>query len=670
MDNNAEDKGLFLISEYLDDYFAECEEHITTVKRHVVSLEPSQKTEKKVIDELLRSFHTIKDLSGMVGFEEAEMLSHSMEDYFKAIRDEKITLSRDAIDNIIEGVKKLEFILAERKEGRQASDIKAFNERLKDLVEDKKIQTQKEKKPVEQDISQLNEDVISKIKEEIKKKRQIWQFYFSPSIDLVNRGINVSVIRTKLLELGEIIYAAPRILEDGGVVFEFIVTTDRDESVFLSWKDYGLKWKRYQITEEIEGEKERNEVEKIASSDKFPRISTKNTVRVDLKRLDELMEMVGELVITKARLDDILRGISRYIPERELDFFEETHTRMGRQLKNLREGIMRIRMVPIGEVFDRMRFVVLDLEREMGKKIHLEIAGGNTEIDKLVVEKMMDPMLHLVRNAISHGIEQEEERVIKGKPRHGNIKLSAHTSGDSVVIEIEDDGKGIDAEKIISKAKSRGLINEDFVLSPAAKNREILNIICSSGFSTREDADMASGRGLGMTIVKNAIETLGGTISLETEKDKGTRFIINLPLTLEIVDAFILIAGRQLFAIPQPSVKEVIEIEPEKITIMENNELILYRGEPLPVIRLSRLFNLKENYGQIVYGIVIGRGYNSVAVMVEQVITKREIVVRPITDPLVSVKGIGGATELGDGRPILILNASELMDMAIKGKKI
>ncbi len=389
-------------------------------------------------------------------------------------------------------------------------------------------------------------------------------------------------------------------------------------------------------------------------------------MRVDLKRLDELMEMVGELVITKARLDDILRGISRYIPEQELDFFEETHMRMGRQLKNLREGIMRIRMVPIGEVFDRMRFVVLDLEREMGKKIHLEIIGENTEIDKLVVERMMDPMLHLVRNAISHGIEKEEERISKGKSKQGNIKLSAHTSGDSVVIEIEDDGRGIDAERIISKAKSKGLINEDFTLSFQERNREILNIICSTGFSTRENADMASGRGLGMTIVKNAIETLGDSLSLETEKDKGTRFIINLPLTLEIVDAFILIAGGQLFAIPQPSVKEVIEIEPEKITIMENNELILYRGEPLPVIRLSRLFNLKENYGQIIYGIIIGRGYNSVAVMVEQVITKREIVIRPITDTLVSVKGIGGATELGDGKPILILNASELLDMAMK----
>ncbi|HPU30162.1 MAG TPA: Hpt domain-containing protein [Syntrophorhabdaceae bacterium] len=234
MGNNTEDKGLFIISEYLDDYFAECEEHITAVKRHVVSLDPSKKTEKKIIDELLRSFHTIKGLSGMVGFEEAEMLSHSMEDYFKAIRDEKITLSRDAIDNIIEGVKKLEFILAERKEGRPASGIKAFNERLKNLIEDKKIETEKEKKPVEQDTAQLNEDVLSKIKEEIKKKRQIWQFYFSPSNELVNRGINVGVIRTRLSELGEIIYAAPRILEDGGVVFEFIVATDSDESAFLS----------------------------------------------------------------------------------------------------------------------------------------------------------------------------------------------------------------------------------------------------------------------------------------------------------------------------------------------------------------------------------------------------------------------------------------------------
>lgn len=668
MEDNG-DKGFFIASEYLDDYFAECNEHIASIKRGVVLLEPSEIPEKRIIEGLLRNFHTIKGLSGMVGIEEAEMLSHSMEDYFKALRDGKIALSHDGIDAIIEGVKTLEFVLAEKKEGRSPPGIGDFNERLKRLVQDKKAEIkQEESKDTAPGYTQFEEDTLIKIKDEIKKGKDIWQFNFYPSNELAERGINVGVIRSRLTDTGEIIHAAPKISEDGGVAFEFLLSTDTDESTFNLWRDDGLRWKRYLVSdiEEAQDKKEPTKEVDTVHNNKTSRISTTNIVRVDLSRLDELMQMVGELVITRARLDDSIKRVSDYVPEKEMDFLHETHIQMGRQLKNLREGVMRIRMVPIGEVFDRMRFVVKDLERETKKKINLEIEGQKTEIDKLVVERMIDPILHLVRNAVSHGIEKEEERIAKGKPKEGKVRLSAHTSGDSVVIEIEDDGRGIDIEKIVSKAKSEGIIHEDFNLTQAGRERDLLNIICSSGFSTKDEADMASGRGLGMTIVKNAVEELSGSLYLETEPGRWTRFIINLPLTLVIVDALILSSGGQTFAIPQPSVREVIEIEREKIKVMENNELIIYRGAPLPIIRLSRVFRLKEDYGQIIYGLVIGGGTNSLAVMVEQVITKREIVVRSITDPLVSIKGIAGATELGDGKPVLILNASDLIDMALR----
>ncbi|MCX8022471.1 MAG: chemotaxis protein CheA [Syntrophorhabdaceae bacterium] len=659
------EKGIFISSEYLDDYFSECEEHITSIKRNAILLEPSKKPEKKVIDELLRSLHTIKGLSGMVGFEEAEALSHSIEDYFKAIRDGKLDLSHDAIDVIIEGIKTLEFVLVEKKLGREIPRIDDFDEKIQNLLRGKEREVLSEKKEDTKKTPQLEDEVLSLIEGEIKKGRQIWQFSFFPSNQLAEKGINVGLIRERLTSNGEILHAAPKILDDGGVAFEFIVSTDMDESVFAVWRDDGLRWKRYAIPEERQ-KKEKGIEEGPTHRDKFTMISSTNIVRVDLNRLDELMERVGELVITRARLDDSIRRISKYIPEDEMDFLEETHIQMGRQLKVLREGVMRIRMVPIGEVFERMRFVIKDLERETKKRINLEITGEKTEIDKLVVEKMIEPILHLVRNAVSHGIEKEDERVAKGKTKEGRIKIGARTAGESVIIEIEDDGRGIDVDRIVSKAKSEGIIKEDLSSILSGREREILNIICLPGFSIKEEADMASGRGFGMAIVKNTVEELGGSISLETELDKGTRFIINLPLTLLIVDAFILISGGQLFAIPQPSVREVIEIEKEKITVMEKNELLVYRGSPLPVIRLNRLFNLEECYGQIIYGLVIGSGLNSVAVMVEQVLTKREIVVRPVTDPLVSVKGIGGATELGDGRPVLILNASDLIDMAVK----
>jgi len=661
MDENKTDNGFFVASEYLDDYFAECYEHLIVIKRDVVTLEPEKTPEKKVIEELFRSFHTIKGLSGMVGLAEAETLSHALEDYFRALRDARVTVSKEGIDILIEGVKLLEEVLTAKKSGQTPPSINEFANKIKIIITGQKPETKKN-----QSLSdETRQEIESKVYEAIKGGMNVWQFNFVPSNELAAKGVNVSIVRSRLTDLGEILNAVPKITEDGGVAFEFIVATVKDESDFKGWAEHGLTWERLKLTEE-EMAKSHDEEDKGGikrGPERSGPMSITNIVRVDLKRLDELMEMVGELVITRARLDDSIRRISRFIPEKEMDFLQETHSHMERQLRNLREGVMRIRMVPIGEVFERMQFVVMDVAREDRKSVKLEISGHDTEIDKLVVERMMDPMLHLVRNAVSHGIETKEERLAKGKPPDGKIRLNAYTSGDSVVIEIEDDGRGMDFEKILSKARSEGIIDGD-ELRNQGQTRDILDIICASGFSTKEEADMASGRGIGMAIVKNAVEGLNGALSMETEPDKGTRFIINLPLTLLIVDALILASGGHIFAIPQPSVREVVEIEMDRINILENNELIIYRGAPLPIIRLGRVFGLTENYGPIVYGIILGSGSKKVGIMVEQMLTRREIVVRPITDPLVSVKGVAGATELGDGKPVLILHASDLINMA------
>src|SRR5678816_2468018 len=253
---------------------------------------------------------------------------------------------------------------------------------------------------------------------------------------------------------------------------------------------------------------------------------------------------------------------------------------------------MRVRMVPIGEVFERMQFVARDLARESGKLVKLEIAGENTEIDKLLVERMLDPLLHLVRNAISHGIESPVEREAAGKPKVGVVRLNAFAEGESVIIEISDDGKGIDALEIIEKAERRGIETPTVVDSMT-----LLDILCTPGFSTKAEADKASGRGVGMDVVWRATDDLGGRIIMETDAGQGTSFKIQLPLTLAIANALIVSVDGERFAVPQSNVREVIAVESESVTRFENNEIIEYHGEPLPLIRLARVFNLTERTG-------------------------------------------------------------------------
>jgi two-component system chemotaxis sensor kinase CheA len=319
---------------------------------------------------------------------------------------------------------------------------------------------------------------------------------------------------------------------------------------------------------------------------------------------------------------------------------------------------MRVRMVPVREIFERMQFVVRDLAREHSKRIKLQLSGQETEIDKLLVERMMDPLLHLVRNAVSHGLETPREREAAGKPAEGTISLRASTAGEMVVIEVEDDGRGIDRERVAARAEAMGLI-----AAGQADDSEtwLLDLICSPGFSTREEADRASGRGIGMAVAKNTVEALGGLFTLATEVGKGTRFTIELPVTLAIADALIVSVGGQRFAVPLSAVREVIEVEAGSLKAFESNEVISYRGGVLPIVRLARVFGLGEDRGRAFHVFIVGAGLAAVGIAVDRILGQREIVVRAISDPLIQVAGISGATELDDGRAVLILDAAGLV---------
>jgi two-component system chemotaxis sensor kinase CheA len=639
--------------EFLEDYFAECDEHLTAVRRDLLTLESfvdRPDVDWLLLDKLLRSLHSIKGLSAMVGVVEAEQLAHQMESYLRALHQAQWAVTTEAVDALIAGTKMLEQVIATLRTGQPTPEVAPLMAQLEAITP-----SPAQPSPVTPPATSpapLAPNVEESVRLAVAHHpdARIWCFTFTPSPALAARGITVDDIRSRLQRVGELLHAAPSVTAEGDILFEFIVASQADETDFAAWSEDGLSWMLYETPPSSPSAPLREE----GSTPLL--IVPSSVVRVDLARLDELMQMVGELVIIRTRLEDSLHGLKRDMPPPQWRGLQEINLALERQLRDLREGVMRVRMVPIGEVFERMRFVVRDLARESNRHVILELSGQKTEIDKMVVERMMDPLLHLVRNAVSHGLESAEERLAQGKPAEGNIALRATTLGDTVVIEVEDDGRGIDAQQIAARARSLNMRDTAAPLDADA----LLNVLCAPGFSTREQADRASGRGVGLSVVKETVEELGGSLALNTQVGQGTRFTIQLPLTLAIMDALIVLVGGQTFAVPLPPVREIIEVDPTSVTVMDKDEMLSYRDGVLPLVRLADLFGLEEQFERAFYALVVGSEPKWTGLAVDHLLGQREIVVRAITDPLVQVPGIAAATELGDGRPILILDVAAL----------
>lgn len=373
--------------------------------------------------------------------------------------------------------------------------------------------------------------------------------------------------------------------------------------------------------------------------------------------MDELMRLVGDLVVTRSRISEALPRLVG-APPAVLEGLDETAVKLERQVRYLREAVMRVRLVPLTEVFSRLPLTVRDMARNTGKNAQLLVKGGDTEIDKALVERLADPLMHIVRNAITHGIEAPDERLAVGKPAEGTIQVSAKTEGDHVLIIVADDGGGIQVGRVSAKAKALGWLEDDAALS----SQDLLDILCRPGFSTQESADMGAGRGMGMNAAAETIAGMGGHLSLDTQAGKGTRFTIRLPLTLSIIDAFIVEASGERYAVPQSMVNEVIEVLADQVTHVMKHDLFPYRGGTLPLISLCSIFHLPQPPIARWLGLVIGQNARQAAILVDRVIGLRETVVRPLSDPLVAEPGISGATELGDGSVVLILDCNELVN--------
>ena len=623
---------------FMDEYFAECDEHLGVLRRALLGLEDGGGHVGDEVRAIARALHTIKGLSGMVGFPETERTAHVLEDVLRASGPAP---SAEALEAMFRGTRLLEHTISERRDGRIAT-IDADLERLHaDAAEVDASAT---------DETTENEELTHRLRAALDAGRSVYEFHFTPAQELAARGITVEAVRQRLTGAGDIVYTTPRVLAGGRIAFRFVLVTTSELVPPEEWKQDGLAWVPVTLAPS-------NAIEERAPE---TRLASSNVVRVELSRLDELMRLVGELVVGRARLDDALRSLAFEGSTKAWDALHDVNGNMERQLRDLREAVMRVRLVPIGEAFERLRFAIREVARDLGRHVHVHVEGGDTEIDKLLVERMLEPLLHLVRNAVSHGIEPSEERLAVGKSAEGTIVLRASSAGERILIDVEDDGCGIDAARVIERARAGGRI-----ISDAPDAAQLLDVLSMEGFSTRTDTDLASGRGVGMAVVRDTVHELGGDIQLHSEAAVGTRFRIELPLTLMIVDALLVEVGSELLAVPQPALLEVLQIESSAITKFENNEVVMYRGGVLPLLRLRRVFALEGPASQKPpHVLVIGNAAQPIGLLVDRIAGLREIVVRPLADPLVTVPGIAGATELNEGRLVLILDTSELARMA------
>jgi len=398
--------------------------------------------------------------------------------------------------------------------------------------------------------------------------------------------------------------------------------------------------------------------------------SVSQAVRVDIHKLDRLMNLVGELVLVKTSLLEIAERLRAGDESTTLGLELHRESRsLDRKLNELQGGILEVRMVPLGQIFDKLARMVRKLGRELGKQVDFEVAGSDVELDKLIVEDLSDPLMHLIRNALDHAIEPPDVRLRAGKPPAGKITLSATQKGNHVLIAVEDDGAGIDERRIREVAVQRGLASQEAVAQ--LSRRDVMNLIFVPGFSTAQKVTALSGRGVGMDVVKNNIAAMSGIIDLHTTLGEGTRFEITLPVTLAIIRALVVEAAARTYAVPLNSVLEIVTVEPSELRTIEMREVITVRGATLPLVRLGRFFGTPAAppSGPL-FVVVVGLAQERLGVAVDGMVGQQDIVVKPLGRALAGVRGIAGATDLGNRRTVLVLDVGAIIEEVVHGEPL
>ena len=684
------------VNQYLEMFIDESKEHLQACSEHLLELEKNPE-DLAIVGEIFRSAHTLKGMSATMGFEDLADLTHKMENVLDAIRNEKIKVTPEILDVVFESVDHLEEMVQDIANGGDGKrDVQSTVELLKRIESGEtpsEVAATSVVAPVsdEQAASTSTTELVltyddfekTVLHQSFEQGYKAYEISVALREDCLLKAARVFMVFEILEKNGDVIKSSPTVekLEEEQFDSQFYVAYISKETA----EDLQKKLLKVSEVEKVEvseiatavfqgvnGQEQATTPEQTApvqeaeqqvkATDKKSATTNKTnvptaskTIRVNIERLDVLMNLFEELVIDRGRL----LSIAAEVNHSELS---ETVERMSRTMGDLQNIILTMRMVPVETVFNRFPKMVRQLSRDLNKKVNLEIIGAETELDRTVIDEIGDPLVHLIRNSLDHGIESPEIRRQKGKPEEGTVQLRAYHSGNYVFIEIEDDGAGINRDKVLAKAIQKGVVSLEAANSLSEK--QINELILASGFSTADVISDVSGRGVGLDVVKTTIESLGGNISIESTQNVGSVFSIQLPLTLSIISVMLVEIEKEIYAIPLSSIIETSIIRNSDILNAHNQKVIDFRGKVVPLVFLEEVFEVprKELKDDEFHSVVIVRkGEKLAGLVVDSFIGQQEIVLKSLGNYLTNIFAISGATILGNGKVALIVDCNALM---------
>ncbi len=649
-------------NKYIEIFFQETDEYLQTLNECLLALEKDP-DDGPVLDEIFRAAHTLKGMAATMGYNNMAELTHHMESVFELFRSGKSSVTTQIISLIFACLDKLQEIVEDLREGKNLEyDLTELIAALNQVIQEANGEAEVNEPDQNDRFSEISDIDLMIINNAYEMGFKAYGIGVKISDTCLMKGARAYVVINDLEKEGEIIQSNPstEVLESGNfdnefsliyiskvekqAIIDLIEGISEIDSVYVEELDkhtQGL----FDIKEDIRTDKDKKEAKSGGTNAKLNQ-GMNQYIRVDLKKLDNFMNLVSELVIYRTRLENV--------SEREnVTEIREPLENVARITTELQDLVLQLRMQPINVILNRFPRMVRDLSQELKKDIELIIEGEDTELDRTVVSELSEPLVHLIRNAADHGIESADRRAALGKDPKGTIKLSAYQEGNRVVITIQDDGKGLDPDKIRESAINKGLEVEDL------DDKEIIQLIFDQGFSTRNEVTSISGRGVGLDVVRQKIESLGGDIEVVSQVDKGTSFIVKLPLTLSIIQSLMVEIGGSIFALPLGVIERVIKLEEDELVAIHGDEVYIYKNRAIPVTKLNERLNLENKKGsKHIVIVLLGDQYHGL--IVDELLGQEEIVIKKLGSILGDLRDYLGATILGNGDITLILDVSNI----------
>ncbi len=661
------------------EFLAEAEELVEALSRDLLLLDEArrrmERTDPARINEIFRSVHTLKGIAGMFGYKHVGVVAHALEDLLDDLRLGRIPLTDALLDVLFDSVERFQRLLAldDPQSPAEEAGVAGYVEAVRSMGRSADLD---DGDPLEQYaieaavLSVLTEYEEHRLRACIREGLRLFRLRASFSLTAIDDSIDA--LREVARDDAEIITYLPSMEGGNEESIEIVVLLASrvpQSELQAHFEDYGV----------IEPIEERSHLPTLpprrtsipsASPSVTPRPGddaiyassrlSMDSVRVDIRKLDHLMNVVGELALVRSAVNRIVAQLKEEPSQRQsATALDRIGRAFDRQLSELRAGILDVRMVPLSQVFGKLARIVRQAARDHDKRVRLVVTGADTEVDKLIVEELADPLMHLVRNAIDHGIEAPEARSRAGKALEGTLAVNAYQKGSHVVIEVEDDGMGVSPERVREAAVERGLLEAD--AGRDFSRQEMLNLVFLPGLSTSTKVTGMSGRGVGMDVVKTNILRMGGMIAIASDSGTGTKITITLPITLAIIRALILKIEGRTFALPISSIREAVPYRLRDVRTIEGREVMTLRGETLAIFDLARSFGLRRGRPETERFVVVGAmGNRQLGFVVDELLGQRDVIIKPLGKSLASVRGFAGATDLGDQKVALVLDVPGL----------